>query len=134
VAAVYAVVAWVLIQLIGNLTPMLRLPESAGSFVLVLLLVAFPIVLNFAWIHGLPSAEAAATPSATSKLDWVLAGGLVLVVAGLVAQLVGGSLGDADAAPSPVPGAVASGNGIAIAVLRSPIYPATRPRNSSPMA
>ena len=60
VAAVYAVVAWVLIQLIGNLTPMLRLPESAGSFVLVLLLVAFPIVLNFAWIHGLPSAEAAA--------------------------------------------------------------------------
>jgi len=117
VAAVYAVVAWVLIQLIGNLTPMLRLPEWAGSFVLVLLLVAFPIVLIFAWIHGLPSAEAAATPSAASKLDWVLAGGLVLVVAGLVAQLVGGSPGDADAAPLPVSGVVASGNGIAIAVL-----------------
>ena len=134
-AAVYAVVAWILIQLIGNLTPMLRLPEWAGSLVLVLLLVAFPIVLIFAWIHGLPSAEAAATQPATSKLDWVLAGGLVLVVAGLVVQLVGGSPGGADAAPSLVPSAAASGNGICDRrACRSRIYPATRHKNSFPTA
>jgi hypothetical protein len=43
VAAVYAVVAWVAIQLVSNLTPMLRLPEWAGSLILVLLLVLFPV-------------------------------------------------------------------------------------------
>jgi hypothetical protein len=112
VAAVYAVVAWILIQLVGNLTPMLRLPEWVGSLVLVLLLIALPVVLIFAWIHGLPSAEAPVTP--TTKLDWVLAGGLAIVVASLVVQLVSGSRG-ADAVPFPA--VVAAGNGISIAVL-----------------
>lgn len=115
VAAVYAVVAWVLIQLVGNLTPMLRLPEWAGSLVLVLLLIALPIVLIFAWVHGLP-ADAPAVATTTSKLDWVLAGGLVIVVAGLVLQLVSGPPA-ADAAQQQ-PAAVASAvNGISIAVL-----------------
>ena len=84
VAAVYAVVAWILIQLVGNLTPMLRLPEWAGSFVLVLLLVGLPIVLIFAWIHALSSVEAATAPTATSKLDWVLAAGLLIVMGALI--------------------------------------------------
>ena len=112
VAAVYAVVAWILIQLVGNLTPMLRLPEWAGSLVVVLLLIALPIVLIFAWIHGLPSADTSAAP--TSKLDWVLAGGLVIVVASLVVQLVSGPRGVDAAQPALVPSAA---NGISIAVL-----------------
>ena len=40
-----------------------------------------------------------------------------LIVASLVVQLVGGSLGDTDAAPSPVLALSSSANGIAIAVL-----------------
>ena len=110
VAAVYAVVAWILIQLVGNLTPMLRLPEWAGSFVLVLLLVGLPIVLIFAWIHALPSVEASSAPTATSKLDWVLAAGLVVVVASLIVQLVSGP-------PAQVVSESAPTSGISIAVL-----------------
>ena len=112
VAAVYAVVSWVIIQLIGNLTPMLRLPEWAGSFVLVLLLVCFPIALIFAWIHELPGVEHDAVPAATTRLDWALASGTLVVVAGLIYQAVAGSPDEAQ----PVLIAPASG-GTSIAVL-----------------
>ena len=37
VAAAYAVVAWVLLQLVNNLAPILKLPDWAGTLVLVLL-------------------------------------------------------------------------------------------------
>lgn len=113
VAAVYAVVAWVLIQLVGNLTPMLRLPEWTGSFVLVLLLVLFPVALIFAWIHDRPAGEAGAPAPASAKLDWMLAGGVALVVVGLLYQLVADSL-DSPQAATAVPQQRGS---IAIAVL-----------------
>jgi TolB-like protein len=117
VAAVYAVVAWVMIQLIGNLTPMLRLPEWAGSLVLVLLLVCFPIALIFAWIRELPVTDAPVVPSPTSKIDWVLAGALVLVIGGLVYQGVTGLPGADAAPPSNIATAVPPTGGISIAVL-----------------
>ena len=98
VAAVYAVVAWVLIQLVGNLTPMLRLPEWVGAMVLALLLVVFPIALIFAWIHERPTGETSGSSHATTKLDWILAGGVSMVVAALVYQLVTGSAGPPQAA------------------------------------
>jgi TolB-like protein len=113
VAAVYAVVAWVLIQLVGNLTPMLRLPEWAGSLVLVLLLVFFPVALLFAWIHDRPAGEASAPATAAAKLDWVLAGGVALVVFGLLYQLLADSL-ESPTAATVVPQQPGS---IAIAVL-----------------
>jgi adenylate cyclase len=113
VAAVYAVVAWIVIQLAGNLTPMLRLPEWAGSFVLVLLLVGFPIALLFAWIHELPAAEAEVATAVTTKLDWVLAGAVVLVLGGLFYQL----LADSTDAAQPVTAAAPQAGGISVAVL-----------------
>ena len=110
VAAVYTVVAWVLIQLVGNVTPMLRLPEWAGSLVLVLLAVGFPLALIFAWIHE-PPASATATdvsPAVTSKLDWVIAGGIVIVIAGILHQLVAGSSNQvqAELVAAPEPGTI----------------------------
>jgi TolB-like protein len=108
VAAVYAVVAWILIQLIGALSDMLRLPEWAGSFVLVLLLVCFPLVLIFAWVHDLPAAAADVPAAAATKLDWVLALCAAFVALGLVYQLVVGSpdsLQAATIAPQP-PGSI----------------------------
>src|SRR5262245_44379773 len=98
VAAVYAVVAWLLIQLVNNLTPMLRLPEWGGSLVLLLLLVLFPIVLIFAWVQEQPVREEAASAPATTKLDWVLVAGVALVAFGLLYQLVVASLGPPRAA------------------------------------
>ncbi len=81
VAAAYAVVAWVLIQLVNNLAPMLRLPDWAGSFFLVLLLVGFPVVLLIAWIHQLAPEDGALAHVTTGKLDWALIGALVVVIA-----------------------------------------------------
>jgi TolB-like protein/Tfp pilus assembly protein PilF len=81
VAAAYAVVAWVLIQLVSNISPMLRLPDWAGTLVLVLLFVGFPVALLFAWIHQLAPEGGALAPVTTGKLDWVLIGALVVVIA-----------------------------------------------------
>ena len=80
VAAAYAVVAWLLIQLVNNLAPMLRLPEWAGSFFLVALLIGFPIALIFAWIHDLAPGEGALGHVTTGRLDWALIGALGVVI------------------------------------------------------
>ena len=79
VAAAYAVVAWVLLQLINNLTPALRLPEWAATLVVVLLIVGFPVALLFNWIQHLPS-DGATQSAKTGRRDWLLIGGLGLVI------------------------------------------------------
>src|SRR5258705_855581 len=81
VAAAYAVVAWVLIQLVNNVAPALRLPEWAPTFVIVLLLVGFPVMLLIAWMRELAPADGSAARAVTGKLDWFLAGALVVVIA-----------------------------------------------------
>ena len=45
VAGVYAVVAWLLIQVANNLVPALQLPDWTNSFIVLLLLIGFPIAL-----------------------------------------------------------------------------------------
>jgi adenylate cyclase len=81
VGAAYAVVAWILLQLVNNLTPALKLPDWASSLVVVLLLVGFPLVLIFAWVQQLPPESGAAARASTGKLDWALIGALVVVIA-----------------------------------------------------
>jgi adenylate cyclase len=44
------VVAWLLLQLFNNRTPLLRVPNWTGTMVLVLLIGGFPVALVFAWI------------------------------------------------------------------------------------
>jgi len=83
VAAGYAVLAWLLLQLVNNLAPGLNLPNWAVAFVIVLLAVGFPVALFFAWIHQLTPADGATPRTATTKLDYVLAGALIIVI-GLV--------------------------------------------------
>ena len=79
VAAAYAVVAWLLLQLINNLTPALQLPDWAATFVVVLLIVGFPIALLFSWIQHLP-ADGATQTVKTGRRDWLLIGALGLVM------------------------------------------------------
>jgi len=83
VAAAYAVVAWVLIQLVNNVAPALRLPEWAPTLVIVLLLVGFPITLLAAWARELAPAEGTIAHAATGKLDGILIAALAVVI-GLV--------------------------------------------------
>jgi hypothetical protein len=49
VAAAYAVVAWILIQIGGEVLPALQMPEWTVSFVTVILLMGFPVALLLAW-------------------------------------------------------------------------------------
>ncbi len=49
VAIVYAVVAWLLIEVSATTFPMLKLPEWTATFVTVLVMVGFPMALIFAW-------------------------------------------------------------------------------------
>ncbi len=71
IAAAYAVVAWLLIQLYNNLTPMLKVPDWTGTLVLVLLIGGFPVALIFAWILELnasPVGEEVAPNPPAAKL------------------------------------------------------------------
>lgn len=80
VAAAYAVVAWVLLQLVNNLTPALNLPNWAVTLVVVLLAVGFPVALLFCWIQQIGPTDGAAPSAKATRLDFVLAGALVLVI------------------------------------------------------
>lgn len=53
VAVAYAIVAWVLIQISGEVLPALQMPEWTVSFVTVLLLLGFPVALLLAWAFEL---------------------------------------------------------------------------------
>ena len=116
VAAAYAVVAWVLLQLFNNLEPILKLPEWAGTLVLVLLLGGFPVAIFLAWVRELAPADGAAVRPTTGKLDWALMGALVVVIGIFVYQQIIPSPGARTAqqqasVAGPAPG------GLSIAVL-----------------
>ena len=49
VAVAYAVVAWLLIQIIETTFPVLRLPDWSVTLVTVVILIGFPLALIFAW-------------------------------------------------------------------------------------
>ena len=83
VAAAYAVVAWVLLQLVNNVAPVLDLPVWVARAFLLLLVIGFPITLLIAWMRELTPADSMATRATAGKLDWALIGALVVVI-GLV--------------------------------------------------
>ncbi|MDP1932065.1 MAG: hypothetical protein Q8L60_11460 [Gammaproteobacteria bacterium] len=49
VAGVYAVVSWLLIQVSNNIVPALQLPAWTNTFIVVCLMIGFPIALVLAW-------------------------------------------------------------------------------------
>jgi len=117
VAAAYAVVAWVLIQLVNNITPMLKLPDWVGTALLVLLLIGFPVALLFAWINQLAPADGSAARATTGKLDWVLIGALVVVIALVSYQQLAPTRSVATAQQANVAPGPANTAGISVAVL-----------------
>ena len=81
VAAAYAVVAWVLLQIVNNVAPGLNLPNSAVTLVIVLLAIGFPIALIFAWVLELKSPEGQSHVEARpGPFDWVLFAALIAVL------------------------------------------------------
>jgi len=49
VGVAYAIVAWLLIQGAAIVSPALQLPKWTLSFVIVILIIGFPLILLFAW-------------------------------------------------------------------------------------
>ena len=133
VAAAYAVVAWVLLQLFNNLEPILKLPDWAGTLVLVLLLGGFPVAILLAWVRELAPADGAAARAATGKLDWALMGALVVVIALVSYQQLAPSSGGRTAQNRASVAPARRRHLHRRAALRESVL-ATRNRNSSPTA
>ena len=53
VIIVYATAAFVIIDLVGNVTEPLNLPDWTPTFVIIILLVGFPLALIFSWIFDI---------------------------------------------------------------------------------
>ena len=53
VITVYAGAAFVIIELINNITEPLRLPDWTPTLVIVLLAIGFPIVIIFSWLYDI---------------------------------------------------------------------------------
>ncbi|MEM7430522.1 MAG: hypothetical protein AAF351_01155 [Pseudomonadota bacterium] len=90
VAAAYAVVSWVLLQIVDVVAPILELPESTAKLVLLLLLIGSIPALIFSWAFEMTpegikkESEVDRSKSITSqtgkKLNFVIVGALVLAV------------------------------------------------------
>jgi len=91
VAALYAVMAWLIIQVIDVINDPLKLPEWLDTVVIVLLAVGFPIALLLAWAFDLtPEGIKAEAETQSVKATSHLPGqGLALILQALVLLAVG---------------------------------------------
>ena len=94
VGIAYAIVAWLIIEAVATIFPVLKLPEWTVTFVTVLLILVFPVALILAWAYEVtpdgirltrevPRAESM-TRLTGRKLNYILACLLVLAVAFLL--------------------------------------------------
>ena len=87
VAALYAVTAWLLVQVAATVKEPLSLPVWFDTVVIVLLAIGFPIALILGWIFDLTpeglvrdQSSARAEHPRTRTIEYVLIGMLVLAV------------------------------------------------------
>src|SRR5437867_7177118 len=95
-AVAYGVVAWFLTQLTTQVLPLFEIPNSAMRFVVIALVVGFPIAMLLAWVYeftpegivrteDLDLAQARSVQRATGRiLDFIIIGVLLLVIAMLI--------------------------------------------------
>ena len=95
-AIAYGVVAWFLTQLTTQVLPLFEIPNSAMRFVVIALVVGFPIAMLLSWIYeftpegvvrteDLHPAQARSRQRTTGRvLDFIIIGALLLVIARLV--------------------------------------------------
>jgi TolB-like protein/cytochrome c-type biogenesis protein CcmH/NrfG len=92
-AVAYGVVAWFLTQLTTQVLPLFEIPNSAMRFVVIALVVGFPIAMLLAWLYELTPegivrtedvepAQARSVQRASGRiLDFIIIGVLLLVIA-----------------------------------------------------
>jgi adenylate cyclase len=99
VAAAYAVVAWVLLQLIADVAPILELPPWVARAFLLLLVIGFPVAIVLAWTRE-PDGDLTER-AMIGRLDWALLGALVVVIALVSYQQFASPSGTATATQKP---------------------------------
>jgi TolB-like protein/Tfp pilus assembly protein PilF len=95
-AVAYGVVAWFLTQLTTQVFPFFEIPNSAVRFVVIALVIGFPIAMLLAWLYeftpegivrteDLHPAQARSIQRTTGRiLDFIIIGVLLLVIAMLI--------------------------------------------------
>ena len=82
VSVAYAVIAWLIIEVVATVFPALNLPEWGVTMVIVLLLIGAPVALLLAWAYELtPSGIERAAPALSRRQ--ILMGSAMLGVIGL---------------------------------------------------
>ena len=87
VAIAYIITAWLVLQVVDILLPMLSLPEWVGRFVLLLMLIGFPVAMLFAWAYELTpdgikkESEVDRSESVTSSTGQKLNTGIMVAMA-----------------------------------------------------
>jgi TolB-like protein len=95
VAAAYAVVAWLSLQIINNVSPVLDLPAWVARAFLLLLVIGFPITLLAVWARDLAPDDGATGRPGAGRLDWALIGAIVVVIGLMLYQQLTSSPGAA---------------------------------------
>lgn len=128
VAAAYAVVAWVLIEVSDTVFPRLGLPEWTVTFVIALVVLGFPVALFLSWVYeftpeGLQretdmTADEAGEPPPDRPMDYLIMAGLfaVTVIAAIGVFWFAGT-GSEEAPATTAEGAPAAIHDKSIAVL-----------------
>ena len=90
VAAAYAVVGWLAIEVIDTLAPRMGMPEWVPGFVILLVLIGFPIALLFSWAFEMTpegikktaavGVEESITTTTGQKINYVIIMALAAVV------------------------------------------------------
>ncbi|MEY2577946.1 MAG: eukaryotic-like serine/threonine-protein kinase [Verrucomicrobiota bacterium] len=96
VAAAYAIVAWLIIQIATQVFPVLEIPNWCVRLVVVLLALGFPVAVMLAWAYeltpeGIKRTEAVVSAKSIKretgrKLDFLIIGVLLCAIAFLVYQ------------------------------------------------
>ena len=81
VVAVYAVVAFVLLEVMDALFPALLLPDWADTLVAVILIAGFPVAVILAWAYDITPAGVRRAPSTESPASATDAGGMANSIA-----------------------------------------------------
>jgi hypothetical protein len=99
-AAAYGAMSWLLIQITTQVFPFFEIPNSTVRFVVVALIVGFPIAMLVAWLYQLTpegfvreeEVDPATRKGLGRKMDFVIIGVLLLVIAIAVIYMVLGIL------------------------------------------
>ena len=88
-AALYAVGAWVIIQVADTIAPLMNLSESAPRLVLFLLIVLFPVALFLAWVYEVKPEGIKPDAGEESEVGATQSSGVTALIFGLIVLAVG---------------------------------------------